>query len=364
MCRAPVGTELVISVDGGGARRDEMLSLASGFVWTHGPSKVIERDDLGLVEHFRACGDLVDDLGAVVMLEDDLVVGPDFLVFAAAALEHTSCDDRVAGISLSTPRFDGFRHAPFQPMIDGTDGVYAKVPWFHGMAWTPDQWRSHRGGADAPLVKLPRAFSALDDAEWFPEAVRSLVASDRWYLLARDAHVVNFGDAGVHFETPTTTFQRPLAQRAPSHLEFADLDDGCVVPYDEYMEPDARWLAPMVDALNELEVTIDLRGTRGPGDFETEWVVTSRPCREAVHEWGSVMHPLEQNLLAGVSGTDLVLCRAADVADGPRADSVARRTVERHASHGRVAGVGDALSGRLSSLRADVTSRVSKGLWR
>jgi len=359
-CVAGAGTELVISVDGGGRRTDDTLTLAREFRWTHGPSKVIERDDLGLVEHFRACGDLVDELGPLVLLEDDLVVGPHFLRFAGSALEHTDSDERVAGISLSSPRFDGFRHTPFEPMIDGSDAVYAKVPWFHGMAWTPQQWQSHRGGADAPPVELPSAFAALEDDEWFPDAVRSLVSEDRWYLLSRHAHAVNFGDAGVHFEASTATFQQPLAQRAPADLQFHGLDHPQLIPYDEFMEPDGRWLAPRVSALNGLDVTIDLRGTRGPEDFSTGWAVTSRPGRHAVQEWGAMMHPLEQNLLFDVPGNDLRLCRADDIFDGSRADTAARRVVERHARHGRRVGLRESLSTRAREWRSHTASRFAK----
>jgi len=358
--RIATGTELVISIDGGGRRAEETVAIARGFEWPHGPMKVIERDDLGLVGHFRACGDLVEDLGPIVMLEDDLVVGPDFLRFAAAALDHTAGDERVAGVSLSKPRFDGFRHAPFHPMIDGSDGVYAKVPWFHGMAWTPQQWRSHRGGADAPQVELPRAFAALDAEEWFPDAVRSLVSTDRWYLLSRDAHAVNFGDAGVHFETATATFQQPLALRSRSKPEFLGLDDAGVIPYDEHMEPDARWLAAHVGAIDDLDVTIDLRGTRGPDDFDTTWVVTSRPSRDAVQEWGATMHPLEQNLLSDVAGTSLRLCRAADVIEGSRADAVARRVVELHALHGQKVGVRATVAAGAREIQARLGSALER----
>ena len=329
------GTELVISIDGGGALRKDTIQIARSFEWQHGPSKVVEQEHLGLVAHFRACGDLVSELGAIVLLEDDLVVGNNFLRFAADALGHVDGDPRVAGISLSTPWFDGFRHMPFEPLLDGTAAIFAKVPWFHGMAWTPEQWMSHRAGLDAPQVSLPDAFAELDDDEWFPDAVRQLVADDRWYMLSRHAHAVNFGDAGVHFAQQTSVFQQPLVGGLWCDSRLPSLDDDCVVPYDEYMEPDARWLSPRVPELAGLDVVFDLKGVRRTEDIDAEWVVTSKPSRCPVRQWGSVMRPLEQNLLSTVAGESLTLCRVGDVAQGPKAGRAAERTVALHGDRGR-----------------------------
>lgn len=341
------GTPLVISVDGGGTRSDSVRCVAHGASWPHGPVEVIERDQLGLVAHHRACGDLVDDLGAIVLLEDDLVVGPWFLEFAAAALEATVDDDRIAGISLSAPRFDGFRHLPFEPLLDGSDGVYARVPWFHGMAWTPTQWRSHRSGAGVDRsVALPAAYDALDgdDAEWFPDHVRALVATDRWYLLSRHAHAVNFGDPGVHFDRATDVFQQPLVGGSLGPPRLAALgDDGGAPRYDEYMEIDPRWLLARAPEL-PADLTVDLRAVRDLDSVSTEWMLTTRPSRRVERSWGAAMHPLEQNVLSDVAGADIVLSTVADVERGPRSDRTAAARVARHASHGRSPGLRAALA--------------------
>jgi len=348
LCDAGDGTDLVISVDGGGSRRTDVLAVAKAFDWAGGASKVIEQDDLGLVAHFRACGDLVEELGPIVLLEDDLVVGPNALRFADAALEFTAGDDQVAGVSLSVPWFDGFRHLRFEPLLDGSDAIYAKLPWFHGMAWTPRQWRRHRVGAAADSdVSLPAAFSDLGNNEWFPDAVRDLVADDSWYLLSRAAHAVNFGDAGTHFASGTEFFQQPIVAGRFQAPRFPSRDDTAVVPYDEYLEPDGRWLANRVDALSGFDVSFDLRGLRQPNAITTEWVVTSRPSTAPVEQWGAVMHPLEQNLISGVRGTDLTLCLTRDMATGLAADRVAELTVLRHAHHGRPPGVRGALRRRV-----------------
>lgn len=353
-CEVAKGTELVISIDGGGRRLADTLAVARGFEWDHGPAKIIERDDLGLVAHFRACGDLVEEVGPMVMLEDDLVIGPHGLRFAAHALEFCERDERVAGVSLSLPWFDGFRHLPFEPVLDGSSVVYVKLPWFHGMAWTPEQWRSHRGGAGVdPDTKLPAAFAGLTTDEWFPDAVRFLVASDRFWLLPRDAHAVNFGDAGAHFDVDTSAFQRPLAGGRWVEPVILGLDDPEVVTYDEYMEPDPRWLVPHIPQVDERDLTFDLRGLRDPNTIETEWVITSRASRHPIRQWGAVMHPLEQNLMSDVGGTRLTLCRARDVVTGHRSELQAELTVVENGYHGSPPG-----------MRAGIRRRVARTIQR
>ncbi|MBN4047591.1 hypothetical protein JYT71_01135 [Acidimicrobiaceae bacterium AH-315-P05] len=352
-CEAPDGTELVISVDGGGSRRTEVLAVANGFDWEGRSAKVIEQDDCGLVGHFRRCGDMVDELGPIVLLEDDLVVGPTALRFAEVALDFTADDERVAGVCLSTPWFDGFRHQRFEPLLDGSAAVYLKVPWFHGMAWTPEQWHRHRVGADVDAgIELPLAFSDLGGDEWFPDATRALIEHDNWYLAARKAHAVNFGDVGTHFDEGTAFFQQPLVQGSFRSPVLLHLDDPDVVPYDEYLEPDSRWLAGRVKALSGLDVTIDLRGVRSPRSITTEWVVTSRPSSNPLTQWGAAMVPLEQNLISDVAGESLTLCRTADMSTGKSADRWAELTVLRHAHRGRPPGIRGAIRRRAIEIRS------------
>ena len=347
-CDAPDGTNVVISIDGGAQHPEPTRSLADGFHWTAGKVQVREQEDLGLVGHFRYCGDLTTEFGPVVLLEDDLVIGPQALRFAAAALEHTESDDRIAGVSLSLPWFDGFRHLPFEPMLDGTDTVFARLPWFHGMAWTPKQWARHRGGADvAQSTPLPPTFATLDADEWFPDAVRALVEHDHWFLLPRTAHALNFGEPGVHFDTTTSMFQQPLVHGTFAQPRLGTLDALDVVPYDEYLEPDPRWISARIDGLDGLDVTIDLRGLRPPKTITTEFVVTTRSTSAAIRSWGAQMHPLEQNLISNVTGTAISLARTEHLIDDNRSRRRSEFINVTHAFRGKPPGIRGALRRRL-----------------
>src|SRR5580704_2068270 len=82
---------LIVSVDGGG---DESIArFAERLQWKRGPLTVIPRPQrLGLRDHILACGDLADEFGSLILLEDDLAVSPHFYSFAASALTYYGDD--------------------------------------------------------------------------------------------------------------------------------------------------------------------------------------------------------------------------------------------------------------------------------
>jgi len=73
----PNAVNLVVSVDYGGD--SSVTEIAISFIWTYGNKRVILRDqNLGLHKHILACGQLSDEYGSIVLLEDDLYVSSAF----------------------------------------------------------------------------------------------------------------------------------------------------------------------------------------------------------------------------------------------------------------------------------------------
>lgn len=338
-------TRLVFSVDRGGSRSADVASIAADFSWPHGPVSTVEHDRIGLVEHFHRCGDLALDHGSIVLLEDDLIVGPGFHRWACAALDHAADDARIAGISLSAPFFDGYRHLPFEPIADGFDAVFAQIPWYDGMAWTSPMWqsyRAYRARRDSdPATPIHRSLTTLDSDEWFPDAVRHLVASGRYYLLPRQAHATNSGAAGTHFETPTNWFQTPLCVRAAQTWRLAALDESLSV-YDDHLEPTPAIVRRLVPDLSESDFTVDLLGVRDLTDVSTPLVLTTRPLDDPagrgtpIRSWGSSLHPLVVNLIHDVEGDDIRLAPTESVRTDSAADRHSLDTLTRHALRDRL----------------------------
>ena len=103
-----VAVPLVISIDAGGEYFADVLAVAQQFRWPFGEKRIIEQErPLGLINHVFACGDLVDEYGSIILLEDDLFVSPQAYRYATAALDFYDYDPRVAGISLNAIWFQG-----------------------------------------------------------------------------------------------------------------------------------------------------------------------------------------------------------------------------------------------------------------
>ena len=68
---------LIISIDKSDVK--EVQEIAEAFEWKYGAKRVsLHRERLGLRNHILECGDYAIQYGAVIILEDDREVAPDF----------------------------------------------------------------------------------------------------------------------------------------------------------------------------------------------------------------------------------------------------------------------------------------------
>jgi len=349
-------TPLVISIDGGAPNQALVHQVAENVRWDRGPKEIIEHDNLGLVDHFYACGDLTDQYGSVVLLEDDLIVGPAFHRWATAALTFCKGDDRIAGASMATPHFDGYRHLPFEPLLDGSDGLYAQVPWYDGMAWTASMWQAFRTAEIDATTPIHRLLDQLDDDEWFPDAIRYLVSTGRYYLLPRNSHATNSGAIGAHFDTATNYFQVPLTVRGPSDWRLHSLDDSLAI-YDDHLELSPSSIQQLVASLADVDFAVDLLGTRDLHAITATHVLTTREVDNPLRLWGSTMHPLAANLVHNTVGDTIRLAARDDVIDSDRSSEAALATLVAHANRGQTP------SGRtaLRQISAGMKGRLTRG---
>ena len=290
-----------------------------------------------------------------MLLEDDLVVASSFARWAAAALDHTQNDERIAGVSLATPWFDGYRQLPFEPVIDGTDGLYMQVPWYDGMAWTPEMWQRFREWTPDASIPLHSSLDTLDADEWFPDAMRYLVANDRFYLMPREAQATNTGAAGVHFEERTDFFQAPISLGAPRSFDLVGLDDALAV-YDDHMELTEAALRRIVTDLPAEPITVDLLGVKDLAEVLTPLVLTTRRADDPIRTWAASMHPLVANLAFDMSGSAIRLPALEDVECSAASDSMSLSTLRLHAARGRTPSTKD----RLRSVAGDVTRKLRR----
>ena len=85
---------LIVAIDAGGARGTAVREVAARFHWPHGPYEVIHHPtNVGLIGNVFFCGRLALQHGAVILLEDDLVVSRAFYDYALQARTAYSAEN-------------------------------------------------------------------------------------------------------------------------------------------------------------------------------------------------------------------------------------------------------------------------------
>ena len=313
-----VEVPLVISIDRGDAGLSApVVDLAQSFEWRFGPKAVIEQPQrLGLVRHFRECGRLAQRYAGAVLLEDDLAVAPTYYEFASQALACYAQDERVAGVCLYGLWFNGFTHEPFQPLEDGFSAFFLGLPYTQGLAFTAEQWQRFDawwGEGNGPTVhpELHPSFLRFGAEEWFPSLAAYTATNRRYFCFPRVSQTVAWGDAGSHFETATSWLQTPIQLRSAG-FRLTSLDESLAV-YDSFFELLPQRLREIAPQLPARDFDVDLNATKQPANLHHDHVLTTRPVRKALLQFGLRIMPPELNLALAVVGEEISLAHRDDV---------------------------------------------------
>jgi len=304
--------DLLVSIDGG--PRSVGTEAAIGPLdWPHGECRIRRMpENLGLRRHMLHCGDESANYDAIILLEDDIVVGPGFYRFARWASGEYAAEDQVAGISLYAPAFNEMAALPFAP-APSTYPVYAlqsAQSW--GQCWTRGMWAGFRAWYDArtgPLTNsadMPDRIYSWPESSWKKYAMKYLAQTGKTWVYPYVSHSTNCSEIGTHNRQQTALFQVPLAagwdepDGAPIHL---------IERYDIYFERENAPLASSIEEAVDGPVLFDLYGTRqqvsGPADILT----VRRLAHDPVARIGLNFRPHDINALMATPGADAALYR-------------------------------------------------------
>ncbi|MCD8241542.1 MAG: glycosyltransferase [Lachnospiraceae bacterium] len=296
---------LVISIDQSG--EDDVAEVADAFCWQHGTKKVLRHPErLGLRRHIISCGDLTEQYGAVMILEDDLYVSPDFYNYAMQTLEKYGSHPRIAGIALNTRRELLESSYPFFPLHTGYDVYFQQFASSWGQVWNRRMWTDFRVWYDAhPVlpenVNVPLTVLHYPDTSWAKFYQCYVVEQDKYYVFSYDSLSTNFGDAGEHFDSGSAAYQSVLFY-GTKHYRMPDFDEG--VKYDIYGEPLGlgRYLG-----VPDGELTCDLWGRKQKASYKRYLLsCCGRPYKK-LRQYSMSMKPLELNVIRQIPGSDLTL---------------------------------------------------------
>ncbi len=302
---------LVISIDHSGD--EEVVRAAETFTWNYGEKVVLARPErLGLRKHIISCGDLTEQYDAVMILEDDLYVSPDYYNFAMQTLEKYGEHPQIAGIALNTKRELLESAYPFFPLRTGWDIYFQQFATSWGQVWNRRMWAEFRAWYDRhPTLPrnwdVPETVQNYPDTSWAKFYQTYIVETGKYFVYSYDSLTTNFGDAGQHFEENSSSSQSVLFYGTKQY-RMPEFDEG--IKYDIFGEPIG--LGSRLD-VKESELTCDLWG-RKPEEAYRRYVLSSRELDYTVLKtFGMQMKPMELNILEQIEGEGLYLYDTAQI---------------------------------------------------
>lgn len=310
---------LVISIDGGGNPKCE--EIANNFAWTYGKKMIITHvANLGLKQHILSCGDLTERFGAIIMLEEDLIVSPYFYDYTVQTSTYYQFESKIAGVSLHSYKAMDLTGVPITPMANGNDVFFAQIPSSWGQCWTKKQWQEfkkyfmqyeHREDMFEILPKSVRE-SWPSASSWKKYFYSYMVEKDMYFVIPYASYTTNMADLGEHFFQETLTFQVPLMMFKKSFVlsQF----NKCMGVYDAYFE----LLPETIKAFGQLfdyDFEVDLAGAKSLCQIKKPYLLSIKETSKPIFSYDMSLTPVEMNVIYDVRGKYIHFAKTKDFID-------------------------------------------------
>jgi len=301
---------LILSIDWADDNHG-VLELANNFEWPGYKEIITHSENKGLKDHILWCGDLSEKYGAVIVLEDDLLVSPLFYLFALRAVQYYQDFDEIAGISLYSYNYNESVNLPFYP-IKGSSSVYfMQYASSWGQVWTRKQWSEFKTWYTNNKVwdnkdeRIPLAPRLWPERSWKKYFIKYLIDKQKYIVYPYLSLTTNFGTPGANSGMITNEHQA-LLNILDDEYQFEKLGDQSIV-YDAYFQIGASYLKEMQPELTKYEFTVDLYGDKPKTLLNKANVLTSKKTKNMIMNFGLDLYPPEMNIAFGIEGKAICL---------------------------------------------------------
>lgn len=303
---------LIISIDESNLS-DEVQKVADSFQWNHG-IKIVRRfpQRQGLRKHIVQCGDYSKEFGAVIILEDDLIVSEDFYTYVCNAHEKYSEEINICGVSLYSFNTNPFTHFHFAPAPSIFDVYLGDMVVTWGQSWTWNQWSKFKKWYIEHDEKLPKQNQDIprDISGWTRSWGRyfaSYMAEFKLsYIYPYIARSTCFSDFGEHNKTriPLTFVQVPLMVGSPQKYSFGHIRE--LIRYDCFYE---RVLDNniTISGITGDQICMDLNNMKTHSDGKSYVISNSSLPFQKIMSFGMTLKPICQNIIFSIPGNELHL---------------------------------------------------------
>ena len=300
---------LIISLDKAN-NEEEVVKVAENFFWKHG-QKIIRRfsERQGLRNHILQCGDLSNKYGSVIIIEDDLLVSPDYYEYTSSALQFYENEECVTGIALYSHEWNGYARKNFVPIADEFDTYLGQYSITWGQCWTKKWWNQFKTWYLTHEDKLsnnssiPININNWSEKSWGKYFVYYIVESNKYYVIPRISRSTNFSDIGEHVRITDNVHQVRLMTGAVKQYNFAPTDKA--QKYDIYFE-NLR-VQDFFPKYKEDGITIDLGGY-GRNSGKNRYILSTLCLPyKIINSYGLQLRPYEMNIINEVPGNSIFL---------------------------------------------------------
>jgi hypothetical protein len=298
---------LIISIDHGD--NEKVVEVATNFSWSFGEKTIVQQEkNLGLRKHVLSQGGLLNKYDAIVVLEDDITVAPDFWHYTKSTVHKYHENMDIAGISLYSFAVNYHKREPFTPIHRGDDVFFMNCAMSWGQVWMRKQWKEfelwYEKHQDFPYMPhLPKSICSWSDKSWLKYHTRYCIEKNKFFVFPYVSYSTNMNDAGTHIQNKDSIFQVSLLHGRISNLRLPEWSEE-VVKYDGFFEN--KQLYSALD-LTEEECCLDLNGTNGNVLKKRYWLTTRVLPYKIIKSYDYCCRPIEANILNGMEGIGIFL---------------------------------------------------------
>ncbi len=311
---------LIISIDECD-KSDAVEEVAQHFQWKYG-EKIIKRYEnrLGTKAHTYLCGDLSIEYGALIYLEDDVIVASDFYNWTVSALKYYKDDNRILGIALYSQKWLFAPCYSFHPAYDGSDAYLFRGDVSWGQCWIGESWEMFKRWRVSKADKMPSynkevpafAYDWPEKSSWSREIEFFLAENEYYYVVPYYSLSTCMSDAGVHTDIGSNMCQVPLAMCLNKQYTFKSVSDS--IKYDASYER----IGLEISNIPPSDLCVDLNGIKYDWEGYKYILTIKKLPYELVASYGNHLEPIECNILCGIHGEDIRFYRIPEDYISPR----------------------------------------------
>lgn len=290
---------------------NEVEKVVRDMEWKHGDI-IIRRfkNRQGLRRHIIQCGDLSEKYGAVIILEDDLVVSPSFYQFTYEAVNFYRNNQQICGISLYSHAWNGYAGISFMPMQNQYDVYMGQFSISWGQCWTAAQWKSFKEWYAENENKLPKENFSMpsniltwNDQSWGKYFASYLVEKNLYYIIPYVSMSTNFSEAGQHCSQSNATYQVSLLVGLKRNYLFPEVIDA--VKYDIFFERIFDNIT--IAEIDGNDICVNLNSSKLSTLTKRYLLSTEKLKYKKITSFAMTMRPIDANIVNNIEGDDIYL---------------------------------------------------------